>query len=61
MLIATSATRGLLTDVDMLLFFEKGIRSGIKGIGELRHLVANSKDLYSFDSVTLQCMEHSSM
>ena len=60
MLIATSATRGLLTDVDML-FFEKGIRSGIKGIGELRHLVANSKDLYSFDSVTLHCMEHSSM
>ena len=49
MLITTSATLGLLTDIDMLLFFEKGIRGGINGIGELRHFVANNKYLDSFD------------
>ena len=49
MLITTRATLGLLTDIDMLLFFEKGIRGGINGIGELRHFVANNKDLDSFD------------
>ena len=49
MLITTRATLGLLTDIDLLLFFEKSIRGGINGIGELRHFVANNKDLDSFD------------
>ena len=48
MLITTRVTLGLLTDIDML-FFEKGIRGGINGIGELRHFVANNKHLGSFD------------
>ena len=49
LLITTRATLGLLTDIDLLLFFEKNIRGEINGIGELRHFVANNKDLDSFD------------
>ena len=49
MLIATRATLGLLTDIDILLFFEKGIRGGMNGICKLRHFVANNKDLDSFE------------
>lgn len=49
MLITTRATLGLLTDVDMLLFFERSIRGGINGIGELRHFEANNQHLGSFD------------
>ena len=37
----------------MLLFCERGIRGGINGIGELRHLVANNKDLNDFDAEKL--------
>lgn len=49
MLITTRVKLGLLDDIDMLLFFEKGIRGGINGIGELRHFEANNKDMESFD------------
>ena len=49
MLITTRATLGLLSDVDMLLFFERGIRGGINGIGELRHFEANNSYMDSFD------------
>ena len=49
MLITTRVKLGLLSDIDMLLFFEKGIRGGINGIGELRHFQANNKDMESFD------------
>ena len=48
MLVTTRPTLGLLTDIDML-FFKKGIRGGINGIGELRHFVASNKDRDSFD------------
>ena len=50
MLITTKATLGQLTDIDVLLFCERGIRGGIYGIGELRHFVANNKDLNEFDA-----------
>ena len=33
----------------MLLFFERGIRSKINGVGELRHFTANNPHLNSFD------------
>ena len=49
MLITTRATLGLLSDVDMLLFFERGIRGGFNGIGELRHFEANNSYMDSFD------------
>ena len=49
MLITTRATLGLLSDVNMLLFFERGIRGGINGIGELRHFEANNSYMDSFD------------
>ena len=49
MLITTRASLGLLNDIDMLLFFERSIRGGINGIGELRHFQANNKDMESFD------------
>ena len=39
---------GLLKDLDLQLFFESGIRGGIKGVRELRHFTANN-DLDSFD------------
>ena len=49
MLITTRTQLALLTDIDLLLFFEKGIRGEINGIGELQHFVTNNKDLDSFD------------
>ena len=49
MLITTRVDLGLLSDIDMLLFFERGIRGGINGIGELRHFRANNRDLEVFD------------
>ena len=33
----------------MLLFFERGIRGGINGVGELRHFTANNPHLNTFD------------
>ena len=49
MLITTRVDLSLLSDIDMLLFFERGIRGGINGIGELRHFRANNFDLDVFD------------
>ena len=40
----------LLQDIDQLLFFEKGIRSGINGLGVLRLFGANNKYLENFNS-----------
>ena len=48
-MLITSIDLGLLSDIDMLLFFEKGIRGGINGIGELRYFRANNRDLDVFD------------
>ena len=49
MLITTRVDLGLLSDIDMLLFFERGIRGGINGIGELRYFRANNRHLDVFD------------
>ena len=49
MVITTRFDLGLLSDIDMLLFFERGIRGGITGIGELRYFRANNRDLDVFD------------
>ena len=49
MLFITGVDLGLLSDIDMLLFFERRIRGGINGIGELRHFRANNRDLDVFD------------
>ena len=49
MLISTRFKLGLLQDIDMLLFFERGIRGGINGVGELRHFTANNAHLDNFD------------
>ena len=49
MLISTRVKLGLLEDVDMLLFFERGIRGGINGVGELRHFTTNNPHLNTFD------------
>ena len=49
MLITTRVDLGLLTDIDMLLFFGRGLRVGINGIGKLRHFQTNIKDLNNFD------------
>ena len=48
MLISTRVKLGLLEDVDMLLFFERGIRGSINGVGELRHFTANNPHLNTF-------------
>ena len=40
MLISKRVKLGLLQDIDMQLFFERGIRGGINGVGELRHFTA---------------------
>ena len=49
MLFTTRIDLALLGDIDMLLFFEGGIRGGNNGIGELRHFRANNRDLKDFD------------
>ena len=49
MLISTRVKLGLLQDIDMLLFFDRGIRGGINGVGELRHFTANNAHLDNFD------------
>ena len=49
MLISTRVKLGLLQDIDMLLFFERGIRRGNNGVGELRHFTANNAHLEHFD------------
>ena len=49
MLNSTNVKMGLLQDVDTLLFFERGIRGGINGLGELPHFTANKPHLNSFD------------
>ena len=49
MLISSSVKLGLLQDIDMLLFFERGIRGGINGVGELRHFTASNAHLDNFD------------
>ena len=46
--ISTRVKLGLLEDIDMLLFFERRIRGGIKGVGELRHFTANNPHLNTF-------------
>ena len=48
MLITTRVDLGLLSDFD-IMFFGRGIRGGINGIGELRHFRANNRDLDVFD------------
>ena len=40
---------GLLSDIDMLLFFESVIRGSINGKGELRFFRSNNRDLDVFD------------
>ena len=49
LLIYTRVKMGLLEDVDMLLFSERGIRGGISRVGELRHFIANNPHLNTFD------------
>ena len=49
MLITTRVDSGLLSDIDIVLFLERGVRGGINAIGELRHFRANNKDLDDFD------------
>ena len=42
MLISTDAKLGLLDEIDKFLFFERGIRGGVNGVGKIRHLYANN-------------------
>ena len=49
MLISTKVTLGLLDDIDKLLFFERGIRGGVNGIGEIRQFKANNPLLPEHD------------
>ena len=49
MLISTRVKLGLLEEVDTLLFFERGIRDGINGLGALRHFNADNPHLNTFD------------
>ena len=50
MLISIRVKLGLLQDIDMLLFFERGIRGGINGVGELRHFTADNAHLDNLDT-----------
>ena len=50
MLITTGVKLELLQDIDQLLFFERGIRGGINGLGALRHFEANNKYLEFLNS-----------
>ena len=46
--ISTRVKVGLLEDIEMFLFYERGIRGGINGVGELRHFTANNPHLNAF-------------
>ena len=48
-LITTGAKLELLQDIDQLLFFEKGNRGGINGLGDLRQFEENNKYLENFN------------
>ena len=48
MLLSIEAKLGLLDGIDKLLFFERTIRGGINGIGEIWHFTANTLLLTSF-------------
>ena len=50
MLITTGVKLELLQDIDQLLFFDKGIRGGINGLGARRQFEANNKYLEKFNS-----------
>ena len=50
MLMTTGVKLELSQDIDQLLFFEKGIRAGINGLGAIRHFEANNKYLENFSS-----------
>ena len=49
MLKTTELKLDLLSDVDMLLFCERAIRGSLNGIGEMRYMKANNKQLDDFD------------
>ena len=49
MLISTEAKLGLLDDIDKLLFFERSIRGGVNGVGEVRQFRANNSMLGDYD------------
>ena len=49
MLIPIRVRLGFLQDIDMLLFFERGFRGGINGVGELRQFTANNAHLDKVD------------
>ena len=48
MLFTARVRLALLSDIDMLWFFERGICGGINGIGKLRYFGANNRDLHDF-------------
>ena len=48
MLITSRVDLGLFSDIDMLLFFQRGIRGDFNAIGEHRHFQASNKDLDGF-------------
>ena len=57
MLKTTKVKLDLLSDIDMLLFYEKALRGGLNGIGEKRYMKANNKYLHDFDEgKTNTCM-----
>ena len=45
----------LLTDIDMVLMVEKGIRGGLRQVVK-KHAVANHKHLPSYDASKKQCI-----
>ena len=47
--ISTRVNLGLSQDVIMLLFFERGIRGDINGVGESRQFTANNPHISTFD------------
>ena len=49
MLKKTQIKLELLSDIDMLLFCEKGIRGGLNGVGEKRYLKANNKYMSDYN------------
>ena len=51
MLITTDIKLEVLQDIDQLPFFEKAVRVGCNGLGDLRPFEANSKHLENFNSI----------
>ena len=57
MLKTTEVNLDLLSDIDILLFYERAIRGGLNRIGGKRHMKANNKYVDNFNEEKREPMD----